>query len=122
MGRVVGSQRIRDVELCVGDLPEQEVRDAELAAGTDHQVDLGYVGGVEVACEGHLVDVVRRETVRHYPAGGVHDLRTPTVVERDVNVQAVVPRGEILGLLHGFEHRGRQMLPSSQETEPGPTL
>src|SRR5215211_1897687 len=87
LGREIGPQRVRDVELHVGDLPEQEVRDAELAAGTDHQVDLGHVGGVEVACEGHLVDVVRRETVRHYPAGGVHDLRTPAVVERDVNVQ-----------------------------------
>src|SRR5215212_873100 len=122
LGGEVGPQRVRDVELRVGDLPEQEVRDAELAAGTDHQVDLGYVGGVEVACEGHLVDVFRRETVGHYPTGGVHDLRAPTVVERDINVQAVVHRGEILGLLHGFEHRGRQMLPSSQETEPGPTL
>src|ERR671910_3420214 len=118
----VGPQRFRHVELGVGYLPEQEVRDAQLAAGPDHQVDLGYVGGVEVTGEGHLVDFLRRKTVCDYPAGGVHDLSASTVVERDVDVEAVVIRGKVLSLLHCFQHRGRQVLPSAQKTEPGPTL
>src|ERR671921_2278014 len=69
IGGEVGPQRIRHVELGVGYLPEQEVRDAQLAAGTDHQVDLGYVGGVEVIGERRLVDILRRETVRQDPSG-----------------------------------------------------
>src|SRR5918993_2570996 len=122
LGGKIRPQRIRHVELCVGYLPEQEVRDAQLAAGPDHQVDLGYVGGVEVTGEGHLVDFLRRKTVCDYPAGGVHDLSASTVVERDVDVEAVVIRGKVLSLLHCFQHRGRQVLPSAQKTEPGPTL
>src|SRR5215207_9050999 len=122
LGGEVGPQRICHVELCVGYLPEQEVRDAQLAAGPDHQVDLGYVGGVEVTGEGHLVDVLRRETVCDYPAGGVHDLGASSVVERDVDVEAAVARGKILSLLQCFQHRGGQVFSSSQETEPGPTL
>src|SRR5918995_2912229 len=118
----VGPQRFRHVELGVGYLPEQEVRDAQLAAGPDHQVDLGYVGGVEVTGEGHLVDVLRRETVCDYPAGGVHDLGASSVVERDVDVEAVVARGKVLSLLHCFQHRGGQVFSSAQKTEPGPTL
>src|ERR687898_1971818 len=80
IGGEVRPQRIRHVELGVGYLPEQEVRAAKLAAGPDHQVDLGYVGGVEVTGEGHLVDVLGRESGREYPAGGVHDLGPSAVV------------------------------------------
>src|SRR5215203_1115443 len=122
IGGEVRPQRIRHVELGVGYLPEQEVRDAKLAAGPDHQVDLGYVGGVEVTGEGHLVDVLRRETVCDYPAGGVHDLGASSVVERDVDVEAVVARGKVLSLLHCFYHRGGQVFPPAQKTESGPTL
>src|SRR5918993_4458326 len=122
LGGKIRPQRIRHVELCVGYLPEQEVRDAQLAAGPDHQVDLGYVGGVEVTGKGHLVDVLRRETVCDYPAGGVHDLGASSVVERDVDVEAVVARGKVLSLLHCFQHRGGQGFSSAPKTEPGPTL
>src|ERR671913_104994 len=122
LGGEVGPQRFRHVELSVGYLPEQEIRDAQLAAGPDQQVDLRYVGGVEVTGERHLVDVLRRESVCDYPPGGVYDLRASSIVERDVDVEAVVTRGEDLSLLHCFQHRGRQMLPSAQKTEPGTTL
>src|SRR5215211_3201012 len=100
LGGEVGPERVRHVELGVGYLPEQEVRDAQLAAGPDHQVDLRHVGGVEVAGEGSLVDFLRRETICDYPSGGVHDLRASSIIERDVNLEAVVAGGEILGLLH----------------------
>src|SRR5215212_1693499 len=115
----VRPQRFRNVELGVGYLPEQKVRDTQLTAGPYHQVDLGYVRGVEISGEGYLVDILRRETVGEDPASGVHDLRPPPVIEGDVDIEAVVVRGEILGFLHSFEHRSRQMLPSAQETEPG---
>src|SRR5919112_2199252 len=118
----IGPQRVRNVELGVGYLPEQEVRDAQLAAGTDHQVDLGNVRGVEVIGERRLVDILRRETVRQDPSGGVHDLGASSVVERDVDVEVVVARGKVLSLIHRFQHRGWQVVPTAQKTEPGPTL
>src|SRR5829696_215418 len=80
------------------------------------------VRDVEVPGAGHLVDSLRRETIGEDPAGCVHDLRPAPVVERDVDVEPLIARGEILGLLHSFEHRGWQVLPSAQETEPGPAL
>src|SRR5918995_1200771 len=120
LGGKVGPERIRHVELGVGYLPEQEVGDAQLAAGPDHQIYLGYVGGVEVTGEGHLVDLPGRETVRDDPAGGVHDLGASTVVEGDVDVEPVVGRGEVLGFLHRPQHVGWQVLPPTQKTEPGP--
>src|SRR5690606_39660899 len=43
----VGPEGLRDVELGVGDLPEEEVRDAHLAAGADEEVGVGEAGGVE---------------------------------------------------------------------------
>src|SRR5215204_3752570 len=62
LGGEVRPQRVRHVEFGVRYLPEQKVRDAKLAAGPYHQVDLRYFGGVEVSGEGGLVDVIRRET------------------------------------------------------------
>src|SRR5262245_21587928 len=41
----VGPQRVGDVQLAVGDLPEIEVADAHLAAGADQQVRVGDAGG-----------------------------------------------------------------------------
>src|SRR5215213_4364170 len=89
IGGEVRPQRVRHVELGVGYLPEQEVRDAKLTAGPDHQVDLRYLGGVEVAGEGSFVDVIWGEAVCDYPAGCIHDLRASSVVECDVNLEAV---------------------------------
>src|ERR687890_1755052 len=48
IGGEVWPKRLGHVELGVGYLPEQEVRDAQLAAGPDHQVDVGHLGGIEV--------------------------------------------------------------------------
>ena len=50
----VGPQHIGAVELGVGDLPQQEVRDAQLARRADDQIGIGDVGGVELALE-HLL-------------------------------------------------------------------
>src|SRR5262245_66005453 len=42
----VRPERRRDPELCVGDLPQKEVRDPHLAARPDQQIGIGHVGGV----------------------------------------------------------------------------
>src|SRR5215212_4543160 len=44
--REVRPQSVGHVELGVGYLPEQEVGDAQLAAGPDHEVHLGNFGSV----------------------------------------------------------------------------
>ena len=54
----VRPQRVGDPDLGVGDLPEQEVADAHLAAGADQQIGIGLAGGVEEAGEALLVDLV----------------------------------------------------------------
>src|SRR5918997_2253862 len=61
LGGKVGPERIRHVELGVGYLPEQEVGDAQLSAGPDHEVHLGDLGCVEVAGEGRLVHLLGGE-------------------------------------------------------------
>ena len=45
----VGPQRVGDVDLGVGDLPQQVVADAHLAARADQQIGIGLAGGVEEA-------------------------------------------------------------------------
>ena len=58
----IGPEHFGDVDLRVGDLPEQEVRDAQLAAGADEQVGIVDVGGVEMIGEELLVDLRRRSS------------------------------------------------------------
>src|ERR1700728_3626474 len=47
----VGPVALGDEDFGVGDLPEQEVGDAQLARGTDQQVGIGHVRGVEMAVD-----------------------------------------------------------------------
>src|SRR5262245_22595864 len=54
-------QRVGDVQLAVGDLPEKEVGDAHLAAGADEQVGIGKAGGAEMGGERGVVDALRIE-------------------------------------------------------------
>jgi hypothetical protein len=44
----IGPEHIGDVQLGVGQLPEQEVADPLLTAGADQQVGIGLAGGVEL--------------------------------------------------------------------------
>src|SRR5262245_43327182 len=47
-----------DEELGVGDLPQEEVRDPHLAAGADHEIRVGNVGGIEGAADVRLAGVL----------------------------------------------------------------
>ena len=49
--RKSGHEDVGDPDLGIGDLPEQEVRDAQLAARADEEVGIGLAGRVEVASE-----------------------------------------------------------------------
>src|SRR5688572_47006 len=77
-------------ELGVRELPEQEVRDAQLARGADEQVGIGHLGGVEVRGEDVLVDLPRLDSGLDELARRLDDLGPPAVVERDPEAEARV--------------------------------
>src|SRR6266540_497624 len=95
----VRPQHVGDPDLDVGDLPEEEVRDPELAARADQEVGVGLSGGVEVGGERRLVDLRRvpsvGQDVLQEPARRVGDLGPASVVEGDVEEEARVGRGPL---------------------------
>src|SRR5581483_12435358 len=54
----VGPQHVGEHQLAVGQLPQQEVGDAELARRADHEVGVGHVGQVQARPDRLLVDLV----------------------------------------------------------------
>src|SRR5580698_1514600 len=78
----VGPEDLGEDQLAVGQLPEQEVRDAGLARGANDQVGVGHVGKVEVAPDRLLVDLVGRDALGGDGPHGVDDLGPAAVVER----------------------------------------
>src|SRR5260370_16028126 len=51
----IGPKRLGDVNFRVGDLPQQEIADAHLAAGADDQIGIGQGVGVEILSDSLLV-------------------------------------------------------------------
>src|SRR3954447_5195213 len=105
----VGPEHLRHVDLGVGDLPEEEVRYAQLAAGADQEIGIVDVRGVEVIAEERFVDDRVAHLLLsedgHDAIDGVDDLRASAVVERDLEQQAGVLRRLLLCVsqlaLHG---------------------
>src|SRR5262245_61969180 len=68
-GAEVRPEDRRDPQLGVGDLPQQEVRDAHLPAGADQEIRIRHVTGVECAADVRLADVLRRQRARPHLTG-----------------------------------------------------
>src|SRR5438105_7680922 len=100
--REVRPERGRRPHLRVGDLPQKEVRYAQLAAGADEEVRVRMVRRVQARRDRRLVDVIRLHAVADDPPNGVDDLGAAAVVERERH-HAVRARGRRL-------HRGRDRL------------
>src|SRR4029079_19418547 len=66
-------------KLRVGYLPEEEVREAHLAAGPHDEVGVGLAGGVQAACERLLVEILRRHALPQEGAAGTDHLRPPAL-------------------------------------------
>ena len=113
----VRPQRVGHPDLGIGDLPQQEVADAHLAARANQQVRIGLAGRVEKAREALFVQVLRIETRGHGAAGGVDNLGAAAVVERDVEQHAGVGRGLALGSAQLFEHVRRQRIGPADHLE-----
>ena len=117
--RKSGQRLVGDEDLGVGDLPEQEVRDALLARGADDEVGVGHVRGIEMRAESLLVDagfdaidlqqVFKRDAAAvgffdhagDERAAGVDDLCAAAVVECEGKRGAGVFRGLLGRPLHG---------------------
>ena len=55
--REIGPVDVDEHELGIGQLPEQEIRQAQFSTGADQQIRIGEIGGVEISGEalgGHL--------------------------------------------------------------------
>ena len=53
----VGPIGVAEIQLCVCDLPKQEIADAQLSARTDEQVGIGHEGGLHMTGDEVLRDV-----------------------------------------------------------------
>src|SRR6476646_6894948 len=93
----VRPQGVGDPDLRVGDLPEQEVAHAHLAARSDQQVRIGLAGGVQIRGELPLVELVRADAVTNRAPRGVDDLGAAAVAQRDVELHAGVRPRALLG-------------------------
>src|SRR5688572_24448275 len=80
----VWPERLTEVELRVGRLPDQEVGEALLPAGPDHEVGIGQTGRVQGLCDRGFVDRLRRCARCYELADRIDELRPPRVVEGDV--------------------------------------
>src|SRR5580704_14260361 len=85
MGTIeIGPKDFSDEDFGVGNLPEEKIADPHFAAGTNEEIGVGQIGGVEMARELFLGDGVRRAVAVALGEDGVHgidDFRAATVVK-----------------------------------------
>src|SRR3970040_82560 len=95
----VRPQRVREHELRVRRLPEEEVREPLLPGRPDDEIRVGELGSVESRGQRLLGDVLRSDSVCDEPRGGLDELGATAVVEGDPEQEPVVVRRLLL------EHR-----------------
>src|SRR6267143_2042162 len=111
----IGPERRRHPELGVGDLPQQEVRHAHLAARADQQIGIRHALGVERAADVRLRYRLRRQLARLHAAReraeGVEQLVASAIVEgdeqREAGVVARLARDVLEPAADGQRHAGR---------------
>ena len=104
----IGPERVEKHQFRIGGLPEQEVRKALLARGSDEKVDLGNRRLVQLAGEHLFVDLtwpdLPRDRVRGDSGGRVGDLGPASVVDAELQGQHGIPGRHLLGLLKLADH------------------
>src|SRR5215210_5044633 len=109
--REIRPELVAEDELGIGELPQQVVRDAELAARSDQKVGIVHVGCVEVAPE--VLLGVTREGSRC-----VDDLRSAAVVECHEQRDALVAVRELLRPVHAARELRVQAVAAADEAHP----
>src|SRR5688572_14206565 len=79
----VWPERLHEDELRVGQLPEQEVREPQLARGADEQVGIRELGRVEVSRQRVLVHILGVGSRLEQASRRLDELGAAAVVERD---------------------------------------
>src|SRR5262249_38979368 len=96
----VGPEAVGEDVLGVGGLPEEEVRDAALARGADHETRVGHLRLVQGRGKRGLVDAVGLGAGLEQPADGIDELGPAAVVERDPELKPRLVRRRALELVH----------------------
>src|SRR5918992_4869645 len=86
----VGPERVDEDELRIGELPEEEVGNAQLAGRANEEIRLGHLRRIQPRSDRVLVDVARIQPLLDDPAGRLDDLVTAAVVERDPELEPLV--------------------------------
>src|SRR5262249_19662044 len=111
----VWPELVDEHELGVGELPEHEVRHAQLPARPDQQVGIGELGRVEVRRKHVLVDLARVGPALRDPPRRLDELGAAAVVERDPEAQPDVQLGAVLHRLHPrAKRRGGAVAPADE--------
>src|SRR6266850_4605737 len=90
-------QLVGEVELGIGQLPQQEVADALLAAGTDEQIGLGRVAHRQVRGKmGLAVRILRIRQFPHHAVDRLQDVPASAVIGGNGEREPVVAGGQLL--------------------------
>ena len=114
----VRPQRVAEVELGVGGLPDQEVGQALLAAGPDDEVRVGQAGRVQGRADRALVDLVGRDAARGESPERVDELGPAGVVEGDVEQQPLAAGGRVERLADRRPGRVGQLVEPAEQPDP----
>ena len=108
----IGPEDVGNVQLGVGDLPQQKIADAQFPAGADQKIGIGQPGGVEMVRDHLLADAKSgQRAVRGGGANaveqrveGVDQLGARAVVERHYQLHAGVLGSELDAALEVAAH------------------
>ena len=118
----VGPQRFRDPDFGIGNLPQEKIADAHLAARPDQQIGIGLAGCVEELAEPAFVQIVRVHAGGDQTLGCVHDFRPAAVIQRDVEQQARVVRGLTDAHVELVADVGRELVLTADHPKPDVVL
>src|SRR5271165_6039935 len=102
--RELGPQHLVEIQLGVGEIPQQEVADALLAAGAYQQIRVRYACERKTLGDLRFADVGRRQAprcrIRAQRTAGLHEIPTAAVGDRDIEFESRVRARERLGGQH----------------------
>src|SRR5690554_2818485 len=113
----VGPQRVGEVQLGVGELPQQEVADALLATGPDEEVRLRRIGHRQLGADLGLGEVAAARVARGEAVERRDDVPASAVVGGHGQHQAVVAGRQRLGLLDEPDDRRIEARQVADDTE-----
>ena len=90
----IGPAEISDMNLGIGQLPEQEIADPLLAAGPNQQIRIRLACSEQLCCQGILIDLrwlqLSPSNAFRQSLAGTHQLTTTSVIGADVEVLSLI--------------------------------